>query len=295
MKVMKIKRLSCIILLLAMLSLCACGPETAMETGPVPVDSFSGKVIDTRMFADRRYYDGQPAALPAKVRAVIVPHAQVALGMSAGAIAALAQYNPKTVVLLGPNHRAIAPRIATTYAAFNTFDGLVLPREDLVRALESRGLAGVNDALFEEEHSVGAVIPIVARYLPGARLVPLIFQKSARLDGAKKAIAGACDFSDPDTVIVASIDFSHGLTSREEHGRRAKMLEYIRDFNAAAVLGLDSTYLDAPALLSALLRLLEENGVRGVELIDESNIAELAGYEVPDATGFMTIVFYEQP
>ena len=280
------------ILLLA-LALCACGPEAATEPEPTGAAAFSGKVIDTRMFADRSYYEGQAVELPPNTKVVIVPHAQIALGMSAAAIGGLARRGPKTVVLLGPNHRAIAPRIATTYAAFSTFDGLALPREDLIRSLESKGLAGVNDALFEEEHSIGAVVPVIARYLGGARVVPVIFQKSARLDGAKKAIAEACDFSDPDTVIVASIDFSHGLTSREEHGRRAKMLEYIEDFNAAAILGLDSTYLDAPALLSALLQLLQENGIRNMAVIDGANIAELAGYEVPDATGFLTIAFYE--
>ena len=276
--------------LLPLLFLFACSSQSAPETTE-PV--FSGKVIDTMMFANRSDYDGDAIRLPPNVKAIIVPHAQIALGMAAEVIGGLKEQNPKTVVLIGPNHRAIAPRIATTYAAFHTFDGLALPHEELIRSLETKGLAGVNDALFEEEHSIGAVVPVVSRYLGGARVVPIIFQKSARIDGAKKAISAVHDFSDPDTVIIASIDFSHGLTSREEYNRRAKILEYIKAYNAAAILGLDSTYLDAPSMLAAMLQLLQENGIQNMEVIAEANIAELAGFEVPDATGFITIVFYE--
>ena len=276
-----------------MIFLCACiaQPIQPTEPDPTPAGTYS-RVINTGKFAARNELEAPAVALPLDVKAVIVPHGGEALRMAAQVVHGLAESRqPKTVVLLAPNHTAKGPKIAATYAAFSNYDGMVLPREDLIRSLEGRGLAGIDDALFEDEHSVGIIMPLLARYLPGARAVPLIFQKGASFNTAKQAVESVCDLSDPDTVIIASIDFSHGLSSREEQPRRAKMLECIRAFDSASVLGLDGTYLDAPAVLATLLQLMKENGC-GVELIAGANSSELLGREVPAATGYMTIVFY---
>ncbi|MCL1951342.1 MAG: AmmeMemoRadiSam system protein B, partial [Oscillospiraceae bacterium] len=214
-----------------------------------------------------------------------------AIRMAAGIIGGLAESSPKTVILVGPNHTTNGPKIATTYAAFSAYGGMVLPREDKLRALTGRGLARVDDALFETEHSVGIHMPLLARYLPGAAAAPVIFQKNVPFNTAKRALDALYDLSDPDTVLVASIDFSHGLSSREEQLRRVKMLECIRAYDAAGVLALDATYVDAPVLLAALLQLMKDNGC-AMELVAGANSSELLGREVPAPTGYMTIVFY---
>jgi len=270
--------------------LCACTPKT--EPGPAePEPGSYSKLINTGKFVPRSDLEAPAAALPPNVKAVIVPHGPEAVPMAAAVIHGLAERNPKTVILLAPNHISRGPKIATTYAAFSAYDGLVLPREELIRAVVGSGLAGIDDALFVDEHSVGVIMPMIARYLPGTKAVPLIFQKGDSFNTAKQAVETVCDLSDPDTVIVASIDFSHGLSPREEQVRRARMQECIRVFDSAAVLGLDGTYLDAPVVLAALLQLLKENGC-GVEFIAGANTAELLGRDVPAATGYMTIAFY---
>ena len=121
--------------------------------------------------------------------------------------------------------------------------------------------------------------------------MPLIFQKNIPFNVAKQALDTACDLSDPGTVIVASIDFSHGLSSREEQLRRACMLECIWAYDAPGVLNLDATYVDAPVVLAALLQLMKDNGC-AVEFIAGANSTELLGREVPAATGYMTFAFY---
>jgi len=273
---------------LLLVFLCACSADTPTET---QAHRYS-KVIDTGRFAPRSGPETDAAALPENVRAVIVPHGGEALGMAAQVIAGLAESRPGTVILLGPNHTLAGPKIATTYAAFSTYDGMVLPREDLIRSLAGRGLAGIDDALFEEEHSVGILMPLLARWLPDAKVVPLIFQKSMPFAAAKNAVDTLCALAG-DAVIVASIDFSHGLPARQELDRREKMLEYIRAFDCAGVIGLDATYVDAPVLLAALLQLMKDGGC-AVELIAEANTDELLGMDMPTATGYMTIVFYAQ-
>ena len=102
-----------------------------------------------------------------------------------------------------------------------------------------------------------------------------------------EAIGAVYSTADESAVIIASIDFSHGLPSREEPARRAKILEYIEDFNWQAVLPLDETYLDAPVILAALLRMMEGE----ITVFGSANAADLLGHDVPDATGYLIVAF----
>jgi AmmeMemoRadiSam system protein B len=281
----------------------AAGPEAPGAAGPQAPSATAtaagyapwrgGKVIDTTVFAsksDLALHGLSPAALPPNVRALIVPHHSIALRLAAQAIAGLAQRPPQTVLLLGPNHPAEGPKIAATCAAFATYHGVVRPWEEPLRALERQGLLGIADSLFEREHSIGAVVPLISQYWGKARVAPVIFHKTASFRSAKKIIQTA--LANPNAVVVASIDFSHGLSGRAEPARRAEMEGYLKTFQSQAVLGLDKTYLDAPVVLAALLAALRESGVNGVQVIAGANAAEFLGRDLPNATGYLTAAFY---
>jgi len=280
----------CVVLVL-LIFFCACDAPIP-EPEPEPIERVPyNTIIETGKFVHQYELEAPAVALPPDVKAVIVPHGGESIAMAAEVIAGLAALDPKTVILIAPNHTKIGPKIATTYAAFSTYDGMVLPQEVKIRSLEGKGLAGIEDALFEDEHSVGILMPLLARYLPGARAVPVIFQKGVPFNTAKRALDTLCDLSDSNTVIVASIDFSHGLSSREEKLRRASMLGCIMAYDAAGVLNLDATYVDAPVVLAALLQLMKDSGCN-LEFIAGANSTELLGREVPAATGYMTFAFY---
>ena len=210
---------------------------------------------------------------PRTTKAVIVPHHDIALGMAEEVISPLADINPKTIILVGPNHTANGPKITSTS------DGAKISR-----------LIGANDVLIENEHSVGNLMPLVKKYFPDANVIPIIFQKGVPFDNAKKVMEAA--FFQPDVIVIASIDFSHGLSSQEEKMRRGKMEEYIKGFDSAAIMGLDETYLDAPVVLAALLEVLKENVVHNADIIAGANASDILGAEVPDATGYLTVTLY---
>ena len=160
--------------------------------------------VDTRHFLPREAY--QAASVPESerqaARAVIVPHHGPAMGLAARAIAGLAHPLPVTVILLAPNHTAAGPRVATTDAAFLTWDGPVRAQTEIVSALVSQGLASPAGGLFETEHSAGAVMPLVARYLPGAAVVPLLFQKGVPLGDALRVLEAALALAGPRTATL---------------------------------------------------------------------------------------------
>jgi len=272
-------------MLLLLLTACAAPSQ------PEPTPPFAGPVIATQHFAARAKYNApNPVTLPAGVRAVIVPHHDTALKLAANLLAGLEGQPYETVILLGPNHSANGPRIATARAAFSTWDGLLPPCADIINALSAQGIAGVADKLFEEEHSVGSVVPLITRYLPGARIVPLIIRKGTPFADALRALETARDFAGPDTLVVASVDFAHGVPPRAELARRSQMIRHIETLDAEAVLALDETCLDAPAVLAALLRAMRDEGLSAA-VTDGANSAELLGAPLPEVTGYITGAF----
>jgi len=288
-----IRRLLPILLCLACISCSGDVQEPERET-QVRHAAYSGKVIDTKQFVEQSAFEisGAGYALQTGVKALVVPHHTVASKLAAELLKGLAENPPETVILLGPNHTNAGPKIASAYASFASYHGVVRPNEALVNALERERLAGISNALFEEEHSIGALIPLIARYLPGAKIVPLIFHKGTPLRQARAAIDAVYDPTDASTMLIASIDFSHTLPSYEEPARRAKMLEYIEDYDWGTILTLDETYIDAPVIMAALLQLLEENGSSRMEVAASANAADMLGFAVSDATGYLTLVFY---
>ena len=266
-------------------------PERETQAHHVP---YSGKVIDAKQFVEQSAFEigGPGYALQPGVKALVVPHHTVAAKLAAELLKGLAEHPPETVILLGPNHTNAGPKIASTYASFASYNGVVYLDETLVQKLERERLAGISDALFEEEHSIGALIPLIARYLPDAKIVPLIFHKGTPLRQARAAIDAVYDPSENSTVIIASIDFSHTRPSYAEPARRAKMLEYIENCDWGTILTLDETYIDAPVIMAAILQLLEENGGSRMEVAASANAADMLGFEVPDATGYLTLAFY---
>lgn len=287
-----------LVLFVACAACTAAPPETQTEdeathSEALPPENGRGglrHIIDARRFVERGAFEGTaPVQLPDGVKALIVPHHTVASRLAARLLGGLAAQAPQTVILLGPNHANTGPRIATAYAAFTTYHGMLRPDETRVRALESRLLAGVSDAVFEEEHSVGALAPLIAKYLPDTKIVPVVFHRGVPLRDAMEAIGAVYSIADESAVIIASIDFSHGLPPREEPARRAKILEYIKGYDWRAVLPLDETYLDAPVVLAALLRMLEGSEIA---VFDSANAADLLGYDVPEATGYLGVGFW---
>ena len=285
--------------LFLILALTSCATEqeppeltTQTKSGGKLIDARrnDARLVDARRFVKRDDFEGaQPVKLPNSVKALVVPHHTVASRLAARLIGGLAEHPPETVVLLGPNHANTGPGIATTYAAFTTYHTTIRPDETRIRVLENKRFAGVSDALFEHEHSVGALVPLIAKYLPQTKIVPIVFHRGVPLRDAMEAIGTVYSIEDASTVIIASIDFSHGLPSKEEPARRAKILEYVEAYDWRAVLPLDETYLDAPVVLAALLRMMEGE----ITVFDSANAADLLGHDVPDATGYLTVAFHQ--
>ncbi len=258
----------------------------------------------------------------AVIQGGILPHHLVASPMIARFFAALKSdesdainpSDPETIVLLAPNHKRIGDRPLHSGAfSWETPFGRLEADEDTIDDLILSLEVGVNPILLEEEHSIAALIPYIRHAFPEAKIVPILIHGNMGREDCKalsefliqKALDKPC-------LILASIDFSHGLKPEEALKRDETTQRVIKARDYDTLFGLDNTYLDAPPTLATFLMtmdgLKEKEGHDAEKDSDQGDLKYAEGWllehseasrflkrRVPDTTSYMTWLFAAKP
>ncbi len=159
-----------------------------------------------------------PVPDPKKVLAAMSPHAgYMYSGGVAGAVFSKIRI-PKTVVILGPNHRGVGARVALDASgSWDTPLGPVPIDEDLARMLLQHGGKKIQDdsRAHAMEHSIEVQVPFLQVLRPDVTIVPISVSHVNYDDCAYlgHALASAArDYGqdyDRDVLFVASTDMTH--------------------------------------------------------------------------------------
>ena len=122
----------------------------------------------------------EPGALevPSTTRAVILPHHLIAATELTKFYRGLArQFQPKTVILVGPNHYEEGERnIQTCDCAYSTVRGTLKSDPKMIRSLTKAGVAFFNCGPFGKEHSMYNHATFIKTFFPDANVVPIILK-----------------------------------------------------------------------------------------------------------------------
>ncbi len=195
---------------------------------------------------------------------------------------------PSTVILIGPNHDNEGyPGVLTSELAWSTPFGLVQPDHEIVDALLGRGLALVDEPVLATEHSVAGIMPAIAYYLPGTRVVPLIVRGDTAPEDAQSLGRALASQLDGATLLVAAVDFSHDLVSSAAERNNAATLTALRAGDAAMLFTLDNRYVDSPASIATLMASMASAGAGPFVLTADTNSAALHGDELAPTTSYL--------
>jgi len=288
------KRLSVLVLVVFLLAGCGWPAEEPAERKtvlqPMHKNIFVKGEDLVRCFAQQE--NEQPIEVKAAVRGGVVPHHLLAGRLTARFMEALALQRPGMVVLAGPNHRNLGARVITGFYDWETPEGVVRTDPQAVKALVGAGAAVRDEGILSEEHSVGAVIPFIGHYLPEARVVPLILHRDASLKEVDLILEAIQAYLDQGAVLVASVDFSHYLTSQEAEQKDKITLKAMRDFDYSKLYSLGNDHLDSPACLALVLRAAEKRGIRQFQILDHTNSGILLKNLLMPTTSYFTLLLY---
>lgn len=175
------------------------------------------------------------------------------------------------VILLAPAHRVAFRGIAYSSAShFETPLGLIPVDSQLLEKISSMSSLHLNDAAFQDEHSIEVHLPFLQEVLKDFSIIPLLVG-----DATAEQVAELLEqtWDDPGNLIVISSDLSHYLdyeTATEMDQKTSRAIEALRPQ--------DLTYHSAcgKTPVSGLLLVAKKHGLKA-RTLDLRNSGDTAG------------------
>lgn len=271
-------------------------PFWAWRTGPAATGAARAPATHRSVFFDEgvwaRAY-GRASADPAQphpgLRAMILPHHWLAGSLIVGGFRDLAASGEwRRLILIGPNHSGAGGAAVSTSAwAWTTPFGRVEPDAESVRGLVGAGLAELKPDVLTYEHSISGLVPPIARFLPGARVVPLALRARLSASEVGRLVGALAGLMDERTVVVASVDFSHYLSAAEARARNGDSVTALRAMDDARVLSYGNDHMDSPPTIAAVIRLARSLGATRFELLADTDSSRFGGSTRPPVTSYV--------
>lgn len=221
---------------------------------------------------------------PPHIYGGIVPHHLFADFIISDFFSRLSYQKPKTIILIGPNHLEKGSFKALTSLEYD-------PDTEIIKKLTDANLVKVDEDIVSADQSID-IIPFIKNYLPGVKIIPVLLsgfmgEKDVRtLSDALKNVINM------DTVLVASVDFSHGLTSPNAKEKDKITFGLMKDFNYDGIRRLGNEYLDSPPSIAVLLMTMQSLGKTSLEVLHNTNSGEIQSNDSIETTSYFSIEYH---
>ena len=190
----------------------------------------------------------------------------------------LQKQNPKRIILISPNHFLQGNNsFMTSPYGYNTPFGTVHIDKKLYEKLDiSRNDNGMN-----LEHGIGNLTPYISYYLPETTIMPIALMPTTTPQQIENLVAKITPLIDKDTILLASIDFSHYLPAEMAAKNDETTWKLIQEKNYNRILALNNNdYLDTPPSLVTILKTMERIEAKNIKQLYHNN----SGFIMRDMT-----------
>lgn len=224
----------------------------------------------------------------------IIPHHFFASYLIADFFNGLKKQNPQVIILIGPNHSERGNyKVLSGLYAWGTPFGAVQPDEAVIQNLLDAKVVEIDDGAISGDQTITAIMPFVKYYLPNAKVVPLLLSGFMTKEDAVILSEALSELVSDTIVIVASVDFSHYLTSPNAKVKDSVTLDLIKEFNYDRLLFLNSEYLDSPPSIVTLLMTMEYIDSTEIKILHHTDSGEMQKDDSIETTSYYSIVFYK--
>jgi len=196
------------------------------------------------------------------------------------------------IVIVGPDHNTVdSKNIYTTNLDWITPFGDVKIDDDKLQILKEYPNIKVNNTLIEREHSNAALMHFVSYYFKNAKVVNIAITGTLDMNES-------LDFSDyldtnilhENTLLIASIDFSHYLDYDRANTKDEETLKTIIKKDYSSIMEFDNDNVDSPQSLLSILRFAENNNLK-LNLINNKNSYDIISIDKYSTTSYFSIIY----
>lgn len=205
------------------------------------------------------------------------------------AVLAASNRQARSVILIGPDHYGKVQRTAALCPEDWKYAGqTVCADKAALRVLKGSACLDVRAEPFIMEHSVGLHIPFIKRHFPKASVTSLIVSSKASPQRLSELAASLAALADKNTVIILSMDFSHGKTQKIASAEDDKSVRALADFDFKALPRLD---IDASKAAWLFMRTLALTGGTKAYVLERTDSAAIAGDPSIPCTSYAFMVY----
>lgn len=257
------------------------------------------ETIETQEFFDPRLFDLGKNNFKDKnpttkhFQSVVIPHHLLASKLISEVLENFSNREIKTVILVGPNHFEKGDAlIYSTEAVWNTPFGLVEPDLDIMEDLKKSQNIKLNKNILEKEHSIAGLMPYIKYYFNKAKIVPLILSSNVTPEQTKKLATRIAEYTDQNTILIGSIDFSHYLDPKQAMINDQKTIQAIKKFDYQTISGFNNDFVDSPACLNLILMTCRIDDKSEIFFLNNTNSSLLLNDPATACTSYITFGTY---
>ena len=140
---------------------------------------------------------------------------------------------PETIVLLSPDHfnaeHIIGGRFITIQPETQEFYGMKID-DPLISNLASNNNIAFNNSSINLDHGITNLMPFIKKYFPEAKIIPFIISSNSTLKETGQFSDSLNSLTPLKTIVIASVDFSHYLSSSAAKFHDIKSIRTLIDF-----------------------------------------------------------------
>jgi poly-gamma-glutamate synthesis protein (capsule biosynthesis protein) len=226
------------------------------------------------------------------IKVVIVPHHLLASEIDAKILRQASGEDYGTIVIIGPNHgNTAAMKVFSALASWQTPEGNLNIDQRLTKKFISDFGIISRPEVFTNEHSIGAIVPWVKHFWPKADILPINLSVYADQSDSEKIADWLEANLPPNSLIIASMDFSHYLSFDKAQINDLKTEDLIMHGNSDLISRLDANdYVDSPATLAAIASYAKKEGLTP-KIIEHNNSYNLMMQKPDSTTSYFGVVY----
>lgn len=231
--------------------------------------------------------------LDKKLSGGVVPHHLLPSYIIVDFFYKLSLQKPKTIILIGPNHFEAGDFLFTgSEFSWNTSFGVVSADLDKVNLLKSMDDFGIDEGVMEMEHGVSGLMPYIRYLMNDVKVVPIAVSNYTKIEDIEKFADYLSNILDDDTVLVASLDFSHYLSFDEAEKNDVETLNMIESLDYDRILKLNNDFVDSPVVLAVFLKTMEKSGSKNIAIFNHDNSGNILGNPWVETTSYYSLGVY---
>jgi AmmeMemoRadiSam system protein B len=223
---------------------------------------------------------------------VISTHHLLASDLVHNLLKSVGKNHYENIVIIGPDHNSRRGNdIIISDNNWSTPFGVLEVNAKYNNKLSTNPLVEIDNGFMELEHSNSALIPFIKYYFPDARINTIALPTTLTIKESTdfgNLLAETLDSEN--TLLLASIDFSHYLSFREASLHDVETFTSISDMDFEKISRYTNDNLDSPETLIAFLTYVDSMGCNK-HLIDNKNSAQYVEPGEEGTTSYFTMVY----